>query len=302
MSDDTTEEKPKKKKKAKKPAGPKRMERRFVPVASTNPWIVRALACIAGLAAGAGAYGYVYGTAEHHLFAKEGGLEDKFLQLPNYLIAGAAVIAGIAIWLGTSSEAPVRVGDPGIAVERGETRRMPWWSVERITWQPGQLALLVTGKDEEGRDWTFKVPLASHPDAVAWIVAEAKRRIPKKVSIEKAVIKKMPAAVEHAGTRIELEPLQVVGKKCAATGKTISYEPDARVCPQCERVYLKRSVPNKCKCGADIHALRPSGVAAPEDVDEEDLDEEAEAPVSEPPDESADESAEEEKEEEKAET
>jgi hypothetical protein len=99
-------------------------------------------------------------------------------------------------------------------------------------------------------------------------VAEGKRRIAKKVSIEKAVIKKMPSANEFAGTRIELEPLQVVGKKCAASGKTISYEPDARVCPQCERVYFKRSVPNKCKCGYDIHAMRPATIAEPEDVDE----------------------------------
>jgi hypothetical protein len=270
---ETTIDKPKKKKKAKRAEGPARLERRFVPVAATNPWIVRALAGLAGLAAGAGAYGYLYGTADEHLFSKTGGLDEKYLQLPNFLIAGAAVLAGIAIWFGTSSESPVRVGDPGIAVERGEVRRMPWWAIEKITWQPGALALVVTGRDEESRDWTFRVPLRSHPDAVAWIVAEGKRRIPKKVSIEKAVIKKMPSPNEHAGVKISLEPLQVVGKKCAATGKTISYEPDARVCPQCERVYLKRSVPNKCKCGADIHSLRPAGVEAPEVVEEEEVEE-----------------------------
>jgi hypothetical protein len=137
----------------------------------------------------------------------------------------------------------------------------------------------VTGRDETLRNWTFKVPLASHPEAVGWIVAEAKRRIPKRVDIEKGVLAKMPAAAPHAGTKLDLEPLQVVGKKCAASGKTISYEPDARVCPQCERVYFKRSVPNKCKCGAAIGHLRPQTVAVPEDVDDdfdEDEDEERE--------------------------
>src|SRR5205085_8425900 len=142
------------------------------------------------------------------------------------LIAGGAVLMGATIWLGTSSESPVRVGDPGIAVEKGEVRRMPWWAVERITWQPGERALLLTGKDEEHRSWTFKVPVGSHPEAVARILEEARRRIRKKVDIEKGVLKQLPIAHEHSGQRLELEPLQVVGKKCAASGKLISYEPD----------------------------------------------------------------------------
>ncbi len=268
-----TEEKKDKRKKAKK-SGPKRSERRFVPIASTNPWIVRGLGALGGLVLGAGLFAYFYATGEGHTFGPEA--TDKVKAIPSYLIAGGAVIMGICIWLGTSSESPIRVGDPGIAVEKGETRRMPWWLVEKITWQPGALALVVTGKDENLRDWTFKVPVASHPEAVGWIVSEAQRRIKKKVDIEKGVLKKLPAAAEHAGTKIDLEPLQVVGKKCAASGKTISYEPDARVCPQCERVYFKRSVPNKCKCGASIGHLRPSTVAAPEDVIEEEENEEDE--------------------------
>jgi hypothetical protein len=268
-------EEKKKKKKAKKVAGPKRYERRFVPIASTNPWIVRILGAVGGLVIGAGLYGYFYATGEGHAFhAAEAG--DRIGQIPSYLIAGGAVLMGATIWLGTSSEAPVRVGDPGIALEKGEVRRMPWWGVERITWQPGERALVVTGQDETHRSWTFRVPVNSHPEAVARIVEEARRRIRKKVDIEKGVLKQMPTAHDHAGQRLELEPLQVVGKKCAASGKIISYEPDARVCAQCERVYFKRSVPNKCKCGNDIHALRPATVAAPEDVSDDFEDEEDE--------------------------
>ena len=56
----------KKKKKAKKPAGPKRIERRFVPVASTNPWLVRVLGGLGGIGLGAGLYAYFYATAEGH--------------------------------------------------------------------------------------------------------------------------------------------------------------------------------------------------------------------------------------------
>lgn len=264
-AEDTTEKKTKKKRKS---AGAKRMERRFLPVAATNPWIVRVLGALGALALGAGIYGYLYASGEGHAFAEDAS--DKMRSIPSYLIAGGAVIMGLCIWLGTSGEAPVRVGDPGIAVERGETRRMPWWAIEKISWQSGALALIVSGRDESFRDWTFKVPLKAHPEAVGWIVAEAKRRIPKKLEMDRGLLKNMPPAREHAGTRIELEPLQVVGRKCAASGKTISYEPDARVCPRCERVYFKRSVPNKCKCGAEIGHLRPTGVTAPEDVDEDD--------------------------------
>lgn len=258
----------KKKKKAKKPAGPKRIERRFVPVASTNPWIVRVLGGLGGLGLGAGLYAYFYATGEGHAFHAE-TVGDKIGQIPSYFIAAGAVLMGATIWLGTSSESPVRVGDPGIAVEKGELRRMPWWGVERITWQPGERALLLTGKDETHRAWTFKVPVGSHPEAVARIIEEGRRRIKKRVEIEKGVLKQMPTAHEHAGQPLELEPLQVVGKKCAASGRTISYEPDARVCVLCERVYYKRSVPNKCKCGNDISALRPATVAQPEDVEED---------------------------------
>lgn len=265
----------KKKKKAKKPAGPKRYERRFVPVASTNPWLVRILGGVGGLTIGAGLYGYLYATAEGHAF-HAATVGDRLGQVPSWLIAGGAVLMGATIWLGTSSESPVRVGDPGIAVEKGEVRRMPWWGVDKITWQPGERALLVTGKDETHRLWTFKVPISSHPEAVARLVEESRRRIKKKVEIEKGVLKQMPSAHDYAGQRLELEPLQVVGKKCAASGRLISYEPDARVCPLCERVYFKRSVPNKCKCGNDIHALRPATVTEAEDVEEDFYDQQDE--------------------------
>lgn len=258
----------KKKKKAKKPEGPKRYERRFVPIASTNPWLVRVLGGIGGLTLGAGLYSYLYATAEGHAF-HAATVGEKIGQVPSWLIAGGAVVMGATIWLGTSSESPVRVGDPGIAVEKGEVRRMPWWGVDKITWQPGERAVVVTGNDETHRLWTFKVPMSSHPEAVVRIIEEARRRIRKKVDIEKGVLKQMPSVYEHAGQRLELEPLQVVGKKCAASGRVISYEPDARVCPLCERVYFKRSVPNKCKCGNDIHSLRPATVAQAEDVDED---------------------------------
>jgi hypothetical protein len=55
---------------------------------------------------------------------------------------------------------------------------------------------------------------------------------------------------------VEAPPLQLVGKRCAESDKIIAYEPDARVCTRCERVYHKTKVPKTCECGADIGHLR----------------------------------------------
>ena len=247
--------------KDKRRGGARRQERRFLSQASTSPTIVRAIGAIAALLLGAGLWGYLY--------AKSFADDDKLRALPSYLIAGGAVLMGITIWIGTSSESPIRVGAPGISVEKGELRRMPWWAVEKILFESGALALVVVGKDEAGADWTFKVPIKAHPEAAAWIVKEALDRIPRRVDISDEVIEKLPEAYEHAGQRLDLEPLQVVGKKDALSGKTISYEPDARVCPRCERVYFKRSVPKKCKCGNSLVHLRPKA----DDVDETDDEE-----------------------------
>jgi hypothetical protein len=250
----------------------KRQERRFISQGGTNVMLVRLLGALSAIALGAGVWAYVY--------AKSFAEDEKFRALPSYLIAGGAVLLGITIWLGTSGEAPLRVGDPGIAVEKGETRRMPWWCVQKITFESGTVALLVTGKDEAGTDWTFKVPLKSHAEAAGWIIKEALDRIPRRVDIPDETIDKLPMAGEHAGTKLLLEPLQVVGKRDAITGKTISYEPDARVCGRCERVYFKRSVPKKCKCGNSLAHMRPEGADADEESSES-SEEESESRTSE---------------------
>ena len=256
--------------KTKKKKLQKRMDRRFIAQSSHNPWLVKVLGAAGAACLGAGGWGYTYGAGENHIFATD----EKLKAIPAYLVAGGAVLTGVAIWLGTSSEPPMRVGSPGIGVERGETRRMPWSNVSKIGWDSGTLSLIVDGKDEAGATWTIRVPLNSHPEAVAWILEEARNRVPKVVKIDESVLEGMPEATPYAGTRIDLEPLQVVGKKCAATGKTISYEPDARVCVRCERVYFKRSVPKKCKCGADLSELRGSvGQDEPDEASDDDADE-----------------------------
>ena len=189
-------------KKDKRRGGVRRQERRFIPQASTNPTIVRLIGALAALVLGAGLWAFFY--------AKSFADDEKLKAVPSYLIAGGAVLLGIMIWIGTSSESPIRVGAPGISVEKGELRRMPWWAVEKILFESGALALVVVGKDEAGADWTFKVPIKAHPEAAAWIVREALDRIPRRVDIADDVVDKLPEAQEHAGQRVDLEALQVV--------------------------------------------------------------------------------------------
>ncbi len=242
----------------------RRQERRFVPQASGNTTAVRAAGALAAMLLGAGVWGYLY--------AQSLAEDEKLKSLPMYLIAAGAVLSGIALWFGSSSESPVRVGAPGIAVEKGDVRRMPWWSIEKIAFDAGGLGLVVAGKDEAGVAWTVKMPLKTHPDAVAWLVKEARHRIPGAVDIADELQEKLPLAAPNAGTLVDLEPLQVVGRKDAVSGKTISYEPDACVCSRCERIYMKRSVPKKCACGNSLAQFRANDgdddTAEDEDSDE----------------------------------
>jgi hypothetical protein len=250
--------------KDKRRAPARRQERRFFSHTSTNPKLVYGLVGLSALALGAGAWAYFY--------AQSFAFDEAQKSLPSYLVAGGALLLGITIWLATNAEPTVRVGDPGLAVEKGELRRMPWWSISKITFEPGALAIIVAGADELGVDWKLKLPIRSHPEAVGWLVKEALDRIPRRVDIDDSTLEKLPSAAEQAGQKLELEPLQVVGKRCAATDKIISYEPDARVCPRCERVYLRTSVPKKCKCGNSLLALRPKDAAESDDESVEDDD------------------------------
>ena len=55
------------------------------------------------------------------------------------------------------------------------------------------------------------------------------------------------------------------------------------MCTRCERVYYKRSVPKRCKCGNSLLDLRGNVLQDSENGDDEDEDEDRdEAPDSEP--------------------
>ncbi len=231
----------------KKKSKRERRERRFEPTSAMSPMVVRGLGAIGAIGMGAGAYGQF---APMMRAAETAGEPIKFAA---WVLAGGAVVLGAAIWLGTSGEPSLRVGDPGVAVEKNGLRRIPWWAIERIGFSDD--AVRVVGTDDTGTAITVVASLASQPQAAAWIVQEARSRVPDVVDIAEDV--ELPDASANAGELLLAEPPQVVGKRCAATDKIIAYEPDARVCPRCERIYHRTQVPDECECGASLTHLQP---------------------------------------------
>ncbi|HEY8038611.1 MAG TPA: hypothetical protein VIF15_02410 [Polyangiaceae bacterium] len=240
----------KKTKSAKKEKPRERRERRFEPQASTGPLVVYVVGGLGAIAMGAGAW------AQFGSMLREGGPEP--LKYAAYILAAGALLVGAAIWVGTSGEPSLRVGDGGLAVEKGGVRRMPWYAVERVEWA-GE-TVRVTGKDELGTAMSVTAPVKSHGQAAAWIVREARDRVPAVVEVPEDA--PLPEVRASGAEWLALEPPQVVGKHCASSGKVIAYEPDARLCPRCERVYHKSSVPETCECGASLASLQPQAKTA----------------------------------------
>jgi hypothetical protein len=238
-----------KKKPAKRAKARERRERRFEPRATTNAMVVYVIGALGAIAMGAGSWGQ-FG------YLLQESAPPPFAYAP-YVLALGALLVGAAIWRGTSGEPALRVGDAGIAVEKGTLRRLPWHGIERIEWR--EEAVRVIGKCDDASELTIVATSSSQPQAAAWIVKEARERIPKVVDVPEDAT--LPTASAGAGESLPLDPPQVVGKHCAVSGKVIAYEPDARLCPRCERVYHKTSVPEACECGASLAGLAEAKTA-----------------------------------------
>jgi hypothetical protein len=219
-----------------------RTEQRFLPQSTTSPLLVKILGGLGAAAMGGGVMGQY--------------LRPEPVPYAVWVLAGGALLLGVAIWISSSGEAAIRVGDAGIAIEKGGLKRLPWWGIDTMAWNGAEQLLEVAGKDETGSEMQLRVGTKTQPQAVAWIAKEARARIPKVAEFSEEVLEALPAPLKDAALVIRLEPIQVVGRRCADTDKVIAYEPDARVCPRCERVYHKAHVPETCACGGSLANLR----------------------------------------------
>jgi hypothetical protein len=237
-------------KKGKSATKRERRERRFLPRSTTNPVLVQVAGGVGAAALGAGVWAQ-FGRA---LVAKASESAGPSPLAP-YFLAGGAIVLGAAIWFGTSGDSAIHVGDAGLGLDKGSLRRLAWHQIESLTYDGSSASVIARGKDDGGAELVIAVPTKSQPEAAAWLLKEARTRIPGVIDIAEDAVKDLPEARTDDGEVLTLEAIQVVGKHCAASGTVIAYEPDARICPRCERVYHKANVPESCACGASLEAL-----------------------------------------------
>lgn len=222
------------KKKKKGSSGKRaRKERRFVGEQTYASKLSAGVGMLGCLSLGAGVY--AKWVSEH-----------PFAAAP-WLLAGGAIVLGGALTFGDLGSVTVRVGDAGIALENGrELERVAWCDLERVYVEGGKLVL-------KSKEQTFTLNIAAQPRAVARILAEGTRRVPEAMDVKRDAVDGLPAPREDDSEVLAVESLQVAGRTCAASGKTIAFERDARLCPQCCQVYLKDRVPKKClTCHAEL--------------------------------------------------
>jgi hypothetical protein len=168
-------------------------------------------------------------------------LSDQQHGFAPYLVAGGAVALAAGMWFGDAGAVPVRVGDAGVAIEKGaDVIRVAWCDIKTVSVEKRNLIV-------RGVEATLTIPLGAHPKAAAWVLAEGIRRLPDIIDVRPGVVDSLPEPKKHDGDMRLVEGFQVTGRHCAASDKPISFERDARICVNCGQVYHKNHVPVTCE-------------------------------------------------------
>jgi hypothetical protein len=210
-----------------------RKERRFSGGEMQASRVAVGVGVLGGLALGAGVYSQ--------------WVSQSPLEYAPFLLAGGAFALGGALIFGDTQPTPVRVGDSGLAIEKGtELSRIGWCDIERVHAENGKLFV-------KSKDLTFSLPIEAHKRAIAWILAEGTRRVPDVIEVKREAIPGLPEPRDTDGELVTVEDLQVTGRPCAKSGRAISFERDARLCPNCGQAYHHTSVPKRCvTCKAEL--------------------------------------------------
>ena len=164
-------------------------------------------------------------------------VQDPPLGFASWLVAGGAAVLGGALWFGDSGAVPVRVGDAGLAIEKGsELSRLAWCDIERIYTDKDDLVI-------KGDELTLTLPLKAHATAAAWVLSEAARRVPTVLDVHRKLADELPKPKDSDGEVVKIDSLQVAGRNCAASDRPIAFERDARLCPNCARSITRTPCP-----------------------------------------------------------
>lgn len=210
-----------------------RKERRFFPEPTYSSRMTTLAGMAGSLVLGAGVYGE--------------WIRDQPHAYSPYLVAVGALLVGSALWKGSSEVGRIRVGEAGIALERGpELIRILWCDLTKVSIKDG----VVTAA---GDQTTISFPRDAHPRATTWLFTEAGRRVPDVVKATRKELDSLGEPKDLDGQLVTIEELQLAGRHCKASDKPISFERDARLCPRCCQTYLKDQVPRTClTCQADL--------------------------------------------------
>ncbi len=212
-----------------------RSERRFEP--KPTPLVLASMVAlsVAAVMVGAGVYGQWMRAEElgPHPWAKV------------LMGVGAGVLALAAIFGPRAAEC-IRVGDAGIAAEKGpsEIERIGWFEVKEFLLDASGLTVKASGK-------LISMPLPTLREAVGEALREARARVPHLV--ERLEMNGLDREGASSGETLALEMPQVTGQLCQASGQPLKFEKDSRLCGRCGSLYHKDSVPKRCKiCDARL--------------------------------------------------
>src|SRR6476646_9397 len=144
----------------------KLVERRFTAEPTSRSNYQALLGGVGAAALGAGAYA--------------AWMHDVPMVASPYLFGCGVLGIIVSMVIGSTDGMPLRVGDAGVAIERGgaQPERIAWFEVDKV---------LLEGKDRivvEGGSKRIVAAADHHAQAAGWIVKEALERIPKRVSVD----------------------------------------------------------------------------------------------------------------------
>lgn len=202
-----------------------RVERQFQPRPPSSAKVVLGLGFLGSAALGAGVFG---------LFLAPSGVPGA-----SALLLGGALGLIVALY-GRREVPPVRVGELGVTFgDPLEAARLAWCDVRAVRIAGDALRLETAGAP-------LDVPLAAHGKAAARILAEASKRIGERVDVSPKAHERLPPLLEDDAEMVPALRLQLAGRRCAASGKSITFESDARLCPNCAALYHASHVPATC--------------------------------------------------------
>ena len=164
-----------------------------------------------------------------------------------WILSAGVLSAALGAALGMRQGQALRVGPFGVTLgDPREVQRLPWCDMQRLH-VAGEALRIETARSP------LEVPLAAYGPGVARILAEAAARIGERVDVSPRAHERLPALSETAGEIVPAGRLQVAGRKCLASGSSLTFETDARWCDNCAALYHRQHVPAACaSCGRPL--------------------------------------------------